>query len=67
MKILISLKTGMLRSMKSWKGIVIAWLCSFLLASLVAIPMKSALKAGFGNSMITEKLADGFNVVITER
>jgi len=62
MKILTSLKTGMLRSMKSWKGIVIAWLCSFLLASLVAIPMKSALKAGFGNSMITEKLADGFNV-----
>jgi hypothetical protein len=35
-----------------------------LLISLLVIPMKSALKAGFGNSMITEKLADGINVTV---
>jgi hypothetical protein len=64
MKILNSLKTGMLRSMKLWKGILITWFCSFLLVSIVAIPMKSALNAGFGNSMITEKLSKGINIEV---
>ncbi len=64
MKIFISLETGILRSVKSWKGIVIVWLCSLLLVSLVAIPMKGALKSGLGNSMITEKLANGINVEV---
>jgi hypothetical protein len=64
MKIFISLETGILRSLKSWKGIVIVWLTSLLLVSLVALPMKGALKAGLGNSMITEKLANGINVEV---
>lgn len=32
-----------------------------MLVSLLAIPMKGMLKSGLGNSMITEKLADGIN------
>lgn len=61
MKIIISLKDGMLRSVKAWKPILIVWVCYILLAGIVAIPMKSVVKAGLGKSMITEKLADGFN------
>jgi len=62
MKILISLKTGVSGSAKIWKGVLIIWLCSLLLVGMVAIPMKGALKSGFGNSMITEKLKEGINV-----
>ena len=54
----------MIRSVKSWKGIAIVWLFSLSLVSLVAIPMKSALKSGLGNSMITEKLENGINVEV---
>ena len=64
MKIFISIKAGLLRSSKSWKGILIIWLCSLLLVSLVAIPLKGALKSGFGNSMITELLKNGINVEV---
>jgi len=64
MKIFISIKAGILRSAKSWKGVAIVWFCSLLLVSLVAIPMKGALKSGFGNSMITEKLTNGINVEV---
>lgn len=64
MKILNSLKTGFLRSVNSWKGIVIIWLCFLLLVSLVAMPMKNSLKAAFGNSMITEKLSSGINTEV---
>jgi hypothetical protein len=64
MKIFISIKAGLLRSLKSWNGILIICLCSLLLVSLVAIPLKGALKSGFGNSMITEMLKNGINVEV---
>ena len=64
MKILDSIKTGMIRSLKSWKGIVIIWFVSLLLAGFVAIPMKASLNAGFGSSMITEKLKDGIDIEV---
>ena len=64
MKIFTSLKTGMLRSWRAWKGILIIWLVSLLLVSLVAVPMSSVLKAGVGSSMITEKLANGINIEV---
>ena len=64
MKIFISIKAGLLRSSNSWKGILIIWLCSLLLVSLVAIPLKGALKSGFGSSMITEMLKNGINVEV---
>jgi hypothetical protein len=64
MKILKSLRDGIAGSVKSWKWIIIIWLCSLILASLVTVPMKGALKVGLGKSMITEKLADGINVEV---
>ncbi|MCJ7448864.1 MAG: hypothetical protein MUO72_14350 [Bacteroidales bacterium] len=64
MKIIRALKSGALRALKVWKGVLIVWFCYLLLVSLVAIPMKGALKAGFGQSMITEMLRDGINVEV---
>jgi hypothetical protein len=64
MKIVTSMNSGFRRSLKSWKGILIIWLFSLLLVSLIAIPMKGALKSGLGNSMITEKLAGGINAEV---
>jgi hypothetical protein len=64
MKITASIKAGFKRSLKSWRGILAMWFVSLILVSLVAIPMKGALMAGIGNSMITEKLAKGIDVEV---
>lgn len=64
MKIISALKTGIFRSVRIWKGVLIVWFLSLLLVSFLAIPMKGALKTGFGKSMITEKLMDGINVEV---
>ena len=64
MKITVSIKAGFNRSLKSWRGILVMWFVSLILVSLVAIPMKGALIAGIGNSMITEKLAKGIDVEV---
>jgi hypothetical protein len=64
MKILDALITGVIRSVKTWKGILIIWFVSLLLVSLVAMPLKSSILSGFGNSTITEKLKDGFNTEV---
>ena len=61
MKIFEAFKSGILRSLKVWKGVLIVWFFSLLMISLFAIPMKGALKAGFRKSMITEKLMEGMN------
>jgi len=64
MKIIDSIKTGMMRTIKSWKGIVIIWFVSILLAALLAIPMKGSLNAGLGSSAVTEKLNDGIDIEV---
>ena len=64
MKIIIAIKSAAVRSVRSWKSILILWFSSLLLAGILAIPMKGALKSGLGNSMITEKLADGINLEV---
>lgn len=64
MKILNSLWSGLKRSVKAWKGVLIVWLVSLLLVSMVALPMKSALSAGLGNSTISEQLKNGINVEV---
>ncbi len=64
MKIFIAIKSAALRSLKSWKGVLIIWFSSLLLVSMLTIPMNGALKSGFGRSMITEKLADGINIEV---
>jgi hypothetical protein len=64
MKIFIAVRTAALRSLKSWKAVLIIWFFSLLMVSLLAIPMKGAINSGFGNSMITERLIDGINIEV---
>jgi hypothetical protein len=64
MKIFSSIISGTRRSVRSWRGILITWFLTLILVSILAIPLKGALKSAFGNSMITEKLAGGFNTEI---
>jgi hypothetical protein len=62
MKVLRSLETGFLRSLQSWKGVLIAWFVFFILVSFLMYPIRSSLGSAFGTSMITEKLAGGFDI-----
>ena len=64
MKIIVAIRKGAYRSLKSWKGSMILWISSLAMVSLLEIPLKGALNAGFGRSMITEKLNDGFNLEV---
>ena len=64
MKIIIAIKSAAFRSLRSWESILIIWFSSLLLAGILAVPMKGALKSGLGNSMITEKLANGINLEV---
>jgi hypothetical protein len=62
MKLISSMKSGMVRCVKAWRGLLVIWLSSLILVSLTAVPLKNALKTGFGNSMITEKLDKGIDI-----
>jgi hypothetical protein len=64
MKVFKALKAGIMRSVRSWKALLIIWALSLLLVCLVAVPMKNALNTGFGNSSITEKLASGIDIEV---
>jgi hypothetical protein len=64
MKIVFALKSALVRLPGIWKGAMTLWFIMLLLVALLAIPMKGALNAGFGKSMITEKLRDGINVEV---
>ena len=57
-----SLKTGFLRSLQSWKGVLIIWFVMFILVSVFMYPFRSSLGSAFGASMITEKLEAGFDI-----
>jgi hypothetical protein len=64
MKIIIAIRTAALRSIKVWKGVLIVWLLSLLMAAMVVIPMKRAFNSAIGSSMITEKLSEGINIEV---
>ncbi len=64
MKIFSSLEKGFYRSLKSLKGVLIAWLTMFFLAIVFIYPLRGSLSSAFGSSMITEKLADGFDIEV---
>ena len=61
MKIFKTLYKGAKVSVISWKGVLITWLFSLIIVSVLGIPLRGALKSALGSSMITEKLADGFD------
>ena len=64
MKIFSSLETGFYRALKSWKGVLITWLTMFLLVLVFIYPLRGSLSSAFGSSMITEKLAHGFDIEV---
>jgi hypothetical protein len=62
MKLLLAIKTGFSRSVKSWKGILIFWVVAFFSVSLIVAPLKAGLKSSLDSSMITEKLVKGIDI-----
>jgi hypothetical protein len=64
MKIFNSLITGFSRAFKSLKGVLITWLTMFFLVIVFIYPLRGSLSSAFGSSMITEKLAQGFDIEV---
>jgi hypothetical protein len=64
MKIFSALKSGFSRTLRSWKGVLIVWFSMFILVLVFIYPLRSSLNSAFGKSMITEKLADGFDIEV---
>ena len=64
MKIFNSLVTGFYRALKSLKGVLIVWLTMFFLVIAFIYPLRGSLSSAFGSSMITEKLAHGFDIEV---
>jgi NADH:ubiquinone oxidoreductase subunit 6 (subunit J) len=59
--------SGAVRSVKSIKGVLVIWLSTLLMVSLVALPFRSSIRSVLGSSMITEKLKEGINIdVLTD-
>lgn len=56
--------SGVLRSVKAYKGVIVIWFFYLILVSMLTIQTKGALKTGFGKSMITELLQDGINIEV---
>jgi len=62
MKIVNAVKSGFFRSCASWKFVMVIWFAGLSMVSFLVIPVKGALKAGFGDSTITEKLLKGIDI-----
>ena len=64
MKSLKILKSGFFRSLRSWKGVLMAWLLMFFLTAAIAVPVRSVLWSAFGQSIMPEKLARGYDLEV---
>jgi hypothetical protein len=64
MNILSSLKSGFLRALNTRKGVLIVWFSLFVMVLLFIYPLRGSINSAFGRSMITEKLAEGFNIEV---
>jgi hypothetical protein len=56
-----TLKKGAAAAVSSYKLLIMVWLTSLLMIIIVAMPLKSALKNIFGNSLAVERLTGGFD------
>lgn len=54
-----ALINGFKGTLRTWRGVIVVWILSLILTSLVTIPLKSSFKAVLGKSMITEKFTGG--------
>ncbi|MFZ0282338.1 MAG: hypothetical protein WAL29_11845, partial [Bacteroidales bacterium] len=63
MKIYDSVRSGFGLTLKSWKGVLIIWIFFLILIAIIAFPIRISVNSAFGNSMITEKLVEGFNLM----
>lgn len=66
MKIFIALRSGTVRASNAWKGILISWFITFLLALFVSGPVKSLVKSSLDNSMIAERLATHLDLEVLQ-
>jgi hypothetical protein len=64
MRIFYCLKSGINRSVRAWKGLVIIWVVSLVVVSFIALPVRGILNTGLGNSMISERLAKGIDIEV---
>jgi hypothetical protein len=61
MKIFLAIKSGFIRLVAAWKGILVFWFISLAMVSMIVVPLKAGLNTAFGSSMVTEKLLKGIN------
>lgn len=64
MRIINSLGEGFNRVVKALKGVLITWFCFYFLVLTFVYPLRKSLDFTFGSSMITERLADGFDLEV---
>jgi hypothetical protein len=62
MKILDSLKSGAISSVRAWKEILLICILTLFIVGMVALPLKSGIKSMLGDSMVTELLTGGVNL-----
>lgn len=60
-----TMKKGAAVAISSYKILITIWLITLLTVLLVAVPLKSALKSIFGDSLSVERLKDGFDIGLT--
>jgi hypothetical protein len=61
MKIFLAIKSGFIRSVTAWKGILVVWFISLAMVSMIVVPLKTSLNSAIGSSMVTEKFMKGIN------
>jgi len=62
MKILSSLRSGFIRALSARRLVLVWWFTLFILVMLFVYPVRSTLSGAIGNSMITERLAEGIDI-----
>lgn len=60
-------KSGFLRCIRAWKGILIIWVLTLLLVSIIVLPLRAGINSVLGKSMVTELFNNGINIdVLTD-